>query len=164
MPAFGLGDSGLGLGARRDSLGWRVELKDGDAQIAARIASSEPARFERLLVAIPSPERRAPARLHPVPVAGFGWRAGEIGRRVHGDRVRRARADALDDGREVVVADDLLAIGERDDGPVDPIELVALDASMPSCSQRRCTAWRPECLPSTSVACGTPTSSGRMIS
>ena len=38
------------------------------------------------------------------------------------------------------------------------------DSANPSSSQRFCTAWRPECLPMTSVVCGTPTSSGRMIS
>jgi len=42
--------------------------------------------------------------------------------------------------------------------------MIKSDNVSPNCSQRFWTAWRPECLPRTSVACGTPTSSGRMIS
>jgi hypothetical protein len=62
-----------------------------------------------------------------VAVAAFGGcRREVVADRRRGCRTPDLATDARDDGREVAVADRLLAIGGVDDRPVDLIELLAI--------------------------------------
>src|SRR6185295_2798545 len=68
-------------------------------------------------------------RLHAVAVAGFGGRRVALGYRDDDQRALAGAGHAADDGREVGVADDLLAVGVLDDGAVDDVERLAIEGA-----------------------------------
>ena len=68
-------------------------------------------------------------RLHAVAVAGFGGRRVALGYRDDDHRALAGAGHAADDGREVGVADDLLAVGVLDDRAVDDVERLAIEGA-----------------------------------
>ena len=67
------------------------------------------------------------------------------------------------EGEQVVVVDELAAIGQLFHRGRDPLELVGIGGETRP-RRRDSTAWRPECFPSTRLESATPTLDGVMIS